>query len=143
MQKLAVGGKRCIWAVNKVGLPFQWAGDKGWRICSPPASGQITRIACGSDGDTWAVDMEGQAYHWDPDFDWVKVGDLIISEIAVGNKNRVYVVAGSRRYVWKYVAEDDRWVHLQSPCPFYDISAGNDGSVWAVDKMNEVWWLYD
>ena len=99
--QIVVGSKDCIYGFNSVGLPFQWVEDKGWRITSPPASGQVSQLACGTDGEPWAIDGEGQAYRWDEDFDWVKVGDMSISGIGVGNKNRVYVIAGLRKYVWK------------------------------------------
>ena len=99
--QIVVGKSDTIYAFNSVGLPFEWVEGKGWRITSPPASGQVSLLACGSDGEPWAIDAEGQAYRWDEDFDWVKVGDMSISTIGVGNKNRVYVVAGLRHYVWR------------------------------------------
>ena len=27
----------------------------------------------------------------------------------------------------------ERWAHILSPCPFFDIAAGHDGTVWAID----------
>jgi len=139
---LTCGNKDNIWAFNQSGLPFQFDG-KSWRICSPPASGNVVGIQCGADGDTWAIDADGQPYRYDEDFDWLKMGEMKVKKIAVGNCARVYAIAGVKNFVWQWKKEEERWAHILSPCPFIEIAAGHDGSVWAVDVHHKMWWLFD
>eukprot|EP00656_Telonema_subtile_P041788 TRINITY_DN4708_c0_g1_i2.p1 TRINITY_DN4708_c0_g1~~TRINITY_DN4708_c0_g1_i2.p1 ORF type:complete len:192 (-),score=39.89 TRINITY_DN4708_c0_g1_i2:208-783(-) len=142
MVQLAVGSRECVWGINSEGMPFKWEGGlKAWRLCSAPSSGQASSIKCGADGEPWALDADGQVFRWDEDFYWIQVGEVRLSGLAVGNKNRVYGLA--KGCVWKYHQEDDKWTQLKSPREFVDIAAGNDGSVWAVDQEQQVWWLYD
>jgi len=142
MLGITCGNKDNVWAFNEQGLPFQFETG-AWRIRSPPASGNVVQIKCGADGDAWAIDADGQPFRFDEDFDWLKIGEMKVKKIAVGNKNRVYAIAGVRNYVWRWKKEEERWAHILSPCPFVDIAAGNDGTVWAVDRNKEMWWLHD
>ena len=112
------------------------------RICSPPATGSVVGIQCGADGDTWAIDADGQPFRFDEDFDWLRMGEMKIKKIGVGNKDRVYAVAGSKGYVWRWKEDAKHWSHIATPCPFVDITAGNDGTVWCVDRKNRTWWLH-
>ena len=57
--------------------------------------------------------------------------------------NTAMCFAGVRNYVWRWKKEEERWAHIMSPCPFVDIAAGNDDTVWAVDRNKEMWWLHD
>ena len=62
---------------------------------------QIKSIVCGSDGEAWSLDKNGYSYRYDPEFDWVKVGDMSLHKLAVGSRQRVYGIGGVRNYVWK------------------------------------------
>jgi len=137
-------GKDGVWAMSNDGLPYQWDQENdGWTPMAPPSSGKIKSIVCGSDGETWSLDKNGYSYRYDPEFDWVKVGDMSLHKLAVGSRQRVYGIGGVRNYVWKYNTSQDRWTHMVTPCPFIDIAAGADGSVWCIDKQKRIWWLYD
>jgi len=118
MLGVSCGNKANVWAFNEMGLPFQYDGGN-WRICSPPASGNVVAIQCGADGDTWAIDADGQPFRYDEDFDWLKIGEMKVKKIAVGNFARVYAIAGAKNYVWRWRQNEDRWAHILSPCPFF------------------------
>jgi len=144
MLGITCGSSQHAWAFNTAGLPFKFDHEaNSWRICPPPASGNVVGIQCGADGDCWAIDADGQPYRYDEDFDWLKVGEMKVKKIAVGNFARVYCIAGAKNFLWRWRKEESRWVHVLTPCPFFEIAAGYDGTVWAIDKSHKLWWLYD
>ena len=43
--------------------------------------------------------MRAYECRFDEDFDWLKIGEMKVKKIAVGNKNRVYAIAGVNQLV--------------------------------------------
>ena len=66
-----------------------------------------------------------------------------VKKIAVGNRSRVYCIAGQKNFVWRWRKDEERWAHILSPCPFVEIAVGHDGVVFCVDQNHKMWWLYD
>lgn len=136
LRQISVGSTKHVWGKNKDGRIFQWAGGK-WidRTTTPLINPD--HISAGSDG-TVVLLKNRRPFRWKPDKESFELFPGELAQVAVGSSRQIWGVDTAGRVVrW----DGESWRSLPGLRRFKYVSAGEDGTLWAVDGVGLIYRL--
>ncbi|MCB2213457.1 hypothetical protein KQI52_15180 [bacterium] len=137
---IAVGADGTVWIVGSESrgfLAFRW--DDGAWVKAPREGWR--RIACGKDGDAYAIDRDYKIFRWRNN-DWQELAGAA-TDIAVGADGTVFIIGseskGHRIYKW----DDGAWADFPGS-NYKRVAVGPDGNPYVVSQDYKIYrWRND
>jgi len=138
------GSSDDVWAVDTSKTVVKWnAGDNHWQNMTSAIGGKLIYISVGSDGTTWGIGTEGEAWilgNNRRNNEWKHAGSAQkIRQLAVVNIRTIFALDKQGNvYSWSW--NDKNW----DPIPMHsirlqNIAVGNDQKLWGVDTTGKVY----
>jgi hypothetical protein len=139
--KIAAGHAGELWGLNrKTDKPMVYSfARKEWIEIAGAATPQARSIDVACDGSAWIVSLtDGRPYRYSHESgSWHRASRSRALEVAAGLRSGYIISPRHRLYRWEREKLTGRWVALGRD-HVYDVSAGGDGAVYAVDVFDRV-----
>ncbi len=123
-ERVSVGSRTNVWALNAAGSVFRYTGDDSNPICADPRHHDLI-LGAGADGTVWAVNSAGTVFRYsgdqgDPNH-WITIPG-ILTGISVGVSTNVWGITSAGTVFVKTGDDVNPWIQVQRNGTLVDVT---------------------